>query len=119
VNLRSDSITGPIIDSTAPVALPDSFGLPLNTGYVTFFFGNRVPLQAGVTYFLQPVVQSGDLFGIFGGTFNYPGGELYSLGVGTPLTDYWFREGIVVPEPSVTALIFPALGIFVFAQRRR
>jgi hypothetical protein len=38
VNLRSDSITGPVIDSTAPVALPDNFGFPLNTGYVTFFF---------------------------------------------------------------------------------
>src|SRR6516225_2908893 len=50
VNLRSDSITGSIISSTAPVSLPDNFGLPLNTGYVTFLFPTEVPLQPGTTY---------------------------------------------------------------------
>src|SRR5882762_10044199 len=60
VNLRSDSITGSIVSSTAPVALPDNFGLPLNTGYVMFFFPAEVPLLPGTKYFLQPIVQSGD-----------------------------------------------------------
>src|SRR6266403_3568645 len=60
VNLRSDSITGPIIDSTAPVALPDNFG---PNGFVNFLFGSNVPLQPGTKYYLQPVGPSGDLWG--------------------------------------------------------
>jgi len=119
VNLRSDSITGPIVDSTAPVALPDNFGLPLNTGFVTFFFSTEVPLQPGVKYYLQPVVQSGDLWGIFGGAFDYAGGELYAQGQSTTLSDYWFREGIIVPEPSMVALLLAGAGIVVYARGKQ
>jgi hypothetical protein len=115
VNLRSDSITGPIVDSTTPVALPDNFGLPLNTGFVTFFFPAEVPLQPGVKYYLQPVVQSGDLWGIFGGSFGYTGGELYANGTAFT-SDYWFREGIIVPEPSMVALLLAGAGIVVYAR---
>jgi hypothetical protein len=113
VNLRSDSITGPIIDSTAPVTLPDNFGLPLNTGYATFLFGSRVSLQPGVTYFLQPVVQSGDSWGIFGGIFNYPGGAEYAFGNPSSSADYWFQEGIIVPEPSGFILFLFGVGLLL------
>jgi PEP-CTERM motif len=121
VNLRSDSITGPIIDSTAPVSLPDNFGRPLGSGsqYITFYFGNTVALQPGVTYFLQPVVQSGDLVAIFADTFGYTGGAQYVLGNPSPTTDYWFREGIVVPEPSTSALLLLAAGLWVQSRRSR
>jgi len=118
VNLRSDSITGPIVDSTAPVALPDNFGLPLNTGFVTFFFPAEVPLQLGVKYYLQPVVQSGDLWGIFGGSFGYTGGELYANGTAFT-SDYWFREGIIVPEPSTFAFLLVAVGIIAYARGKQ
>jgi len=118
VNLRSDSITGAIISSTAPVSLPDNFGFPLNTGYVNFFFPTEVPLQPGTKYFLQPVVQSGDLWAMFSGSFGYSGGELYAQGVGTTLTDAWFREGIV-PEPSSTALLVCAVGLWFACRRSR
>jgi hypothetical protein len=112
VNLRSDSITGPIVDSTAPVALPDNFGLPLNTGYVTFFFPANAALQPGITYFLQPVVQSGDSWGIFGSPFPYSGGNLYANG--TPFSSaYWFQEGIIVPEPSTCVLLLCAAGLWI------
>ncbi len=118
VNLRSDSITGTIVSSTAPVALPDNFGFPLNTGFVTFLFSSEVPLQPGTTYFLQPVVQSGDLWGVFGGSFGYPGGDLYAGGIaGT--SDYWFREGVIVPEPSTVTIVFLAAGICIICKRLR
>jgi len=109
VNLRSDSITGSIISSTAPVTLPDNFGFPLNTGYATFFLPTDVPLQPGTKYFLQPVVQSGDLWGMFGGSFGYPGGDLYANGI-PGSSDYWFREGVIVPEPSAVVLLVTGVG---------
>jgi hypothetical protein len=116
VNLRSDSITGPIIDSTAPVSLPDNFGFPLNTGYATFFFPNEAPLQPGTKYFLQPVVQSGDLWGMFGSPFPYSGGELYANGIAFS-SDYWFREGVIVPEPSSLAVVICAGALWIIGRR--
>jgi hypothetical protein len=119
VNLRSDSITGPIVDSTAPVALPDNFGLPLNSGFVTFFFPTEVPLQPGTKYYFQPVVQSGDQWVVAGGSFNYPGGDLYANGTAFS-SDYWFREGIVVPEPSSCVLLLCGAALcFRFRHAKR
>lgn len=117
VNLRSDSITGPIINSTAPVTLPDNLG-SVNTGFIDFFFGSTVPVQPGVKYYFQPVVQSGDRWGMFADSFGYAGGDEYSLGVSST-SDYWFREGIIVPEPSVTILLFVGAGVFAYGKRRR
>jgi hypothetical protein len=104
VNLRSDSITGPIVDSTAPVSLPDNFGSGL-TGFVSFFFPSNVSLQPGVKYYLQPVVQSGDLWDAITGVFNYAAGEQYVQGNSTTASDLWFREGVIVPEPSSCVLL--------------
>jgi|ERR1051325_4483571 hypothetical protein len=117
VNIRADSITGPVIDSTAPVALPDNFG-SLNTGFVDFFFASTVQLQPGVKYFLQPIVQSGDQWGMFADSFGYPGGEEYSLG-SSSISDYWFREGIIVPEPSAVVLLFAGAVVCFCAKRVR
>jgi hypothetical protein len=118
VNLRSDSITGPIIDSTAPVPLPDNLGSGLQ-GFVNFLFSGNVPLQPGVQYYLQPVVQSGDLWTAITGVFNYPGGDMYVDGASVNSSDLWFREGIIVPEPSTSALLVLAAGLWVQSRRSR
>jgi len=118
VNLRADSITGPIVDSTAPVTLPDNFGLPFTSGFVTFTFATTVPVQPGVKYFFQPIVQSGDQWVIAGGSFNYPGGDIYANGVAGS-SDYWFREGIIVPEPSTSTLLLLVAGLWVRSRRSR
>jgi hypothetical protein len=73
VNLRSDSITGPIVDSTAPVSLPDNFG----PGFVNFFFPTNLPIQAGDQYYFQLVVQSGNLWTAIADSFNY---SVYEVG---------------------------------------
>jgi len=112
VNLRSDSITGSLVDSTAPVSLPDNFG----PGPVNFFFPSNLPIQAGVQYYFQLVVQSGNLWTAFGDAFNYPGGDLWVDGNSTTLSDLWFREGIV-PEPSAATLMLFG-GAFWFMRRR-
>ena len=118
VNIRSDSITGAILSSTDPVALPDGWGSP-TSGYVDFFFPATVPLEPGTTYFFQPVVQTGDSWGMLGDAFNYPGGTSYVLGNPNSAIDYWFREGLVVPEPSVAVLLLVGAAAFVYANRRQ
>jgi hypothetical protein len=74
VNLRSDSITGTILATTASVFMPDGFGTGANRGYTNFFFSTSVSLTPGTTYYFQPVVQSGDVW-------SYPPDQLHQLKV--------------------------------------
>ena len=118
LNLRSGSISGPILDSTAPVRMPSLF-----RGVTNFFFANPVPVTPGVLYYFEPVVQAGlgnGLWNIDVSSFNYPGG-MFFFGGGNPQegTDLWFREGIVVPEPSERLLILVGSGVYVCARRLR
>ena len=80
-------------------------------GIGTFYFSTLVGLTAGQTYYLQPVVLSGDnpwAIALVGDT--YSNGQLYGGAGGftapfQPATDLYFTEGIVVPEPSALALV--------------
>jgi len=118
VNLRSDSITGPIIGTSDPITMPDNFGIPLSSGFVTFFFPATVSIQPGTTYFFQPVVQSGDSWAILAGVFNYGGGAEYAFGSASSSADYWFREGVVVPEPSIFSLgMLGTVGLWLGSRR--
>ena len=121
-NLRSSAINGPILGTTTPVVLGNGFA-----GSVNFFFASAVPVNPSTTYFFETVVQSGDNWGITvrsesQGDANYPGGVFY--GGLQPFTgsDLWFREGIIVPEPS-TALLFVlgsgVAGLIMKRTRRR
>jgi hypothetical protein len=114
LNLRTDSITGAVLASTSPVTLPVGF-----IGTVDFFFTNEVPLTPGITYYFQPKIQSGGPFSVSGDTFRYPGGNAFLQGIASRGDDLWFREGIIVPEPSVTALLVLGSGAFVYARRKR
>lgn len=121
VNLRS-GITGPILGSTAPVHMPNLFhGVP------NFFFDSPVPVTPGVTYYLEPILQGGPPAN---GTWNivgaastddggYTGGSAYSGGNLHPPIEYWFREGIVVPEPSAGLLLLVGSGLYVYVRRPR
>jgi hypothetical protein len=113
VNLRSSSIVGSIIASTAPVTFADGF-----TGTPNFLFSATVPLTPGATYYFQPVVQSGDLWSVQVAEFNYPGGIAWSQGIGLPGADFWFREGIIIPEPSAALLTLFGTGVLVFLRKR-
>ena len=121
VNLRS-GITGPILGSTAPVHMPNAF-----RGVPNFFFANPVPVTPGVTYYLEPILQSGPPAN---GTWNivgaastddggYSGGSAYSGGNLHPPIERWFREGIVVPEPSAGLLLLVGSGLYVYVRRTR
>jgi hypothetical protein len=107
LNLRATSISGTILGSTVPVSLNDRFA-----GTVDFLFPSPIAVTPGTAYCFQPVVQSGDNWGISAATYNYSGGTAFSQGSALPSTDLWFREGIIVPEPGSAALILLGSGIF-------
>ena len=112
INLRTTSISGPILDSSALVLLPD--GAPGAPSFFDFFFTTPVSVTPNTTYYFQPVVQSGDviLIGRFIQGSDYAGGTEYLKGLpGTD--DLWFREGIIVPEPSSLALLLLGCGLFL------
>ena len=114
VNLRQGSITGPILASTDPVSMPDSF-----SGHPDFLFSTPVSVTPGTTYFFQPVLQAGDsTWSIVGYNYNYDGGTAFIQGNPNIGSDVWFREGIIIPEPSGVWLILLGIGIFVWRRRR-
>jgi hypothetical protein len=100
INLRGDSIAGTLLGFTEPVVIPAHFA-----GFADFFFSTPVPVDPGSVYYLEPLVQSGNTWGVNQAGYNYPGGTLFAHGVPDPSNgDMWFREGIVVPEPSSASL---------------
>jgi hypothetical protein len=121
VNLRSNSINGPIIASTDPTFMPDGFGSAVR-GYTNFFFASGIWLTPGVTYFFQPVAQSGDSWAVIGDSnYRYTGGTMYVHGSPPQFGnfDLWFREGIyVVPEPSALSLLISG-GVLFYVRHKK
>jgi hypothetical protein len=100
VNLRSNSIDGAVISSTAPVFLPDRF-----LGTTNFIFGNTVSLVPEATYVLEVASADGDDFGAVRSDRSYTRGSIISEGIFYPGNNLWFQEGIInTPEPSALAL---------------
>ena len=115
VNIRSGSLSGAVVGFTSPVAVPDLFHGPTN-----FFFATEVALTPGVTYYLQPVIQSGQDFGTgYDNHYGYTGGNAFFNGTASQFDDLWFREGVIVPEPSTTALLLVGTGIFGYARKKQ
>ena len=112
VNLLADSIDGQVLASSDPVSLPDGYPGDNNVGFVDFIFATNVPVNPNVTYYFRPMIAAGDGFlaGRFIPVSDYTGGTEYVNGLpGTD--DLWFREGIVVPEPSILPILL--IGGFV------
>ena len=111
INLRSGSILGPIIGTTASVRMLNTF-----SGPATFLFASPVPLAPATTYYFEAVEQTGGSWDMYGVGSTYAGGSGFSAGVPTA-GNLWFREGTIVPEPSSAALLL--LGGAALASLRR
>jgi hypothetical protein len=109
VDIWSGSLTnGVLLGQTAPVTVGNFLA-----GTTTFFFSSPVALTPGSTYYLQPIIQSGDSESIGLAPNNYANGMAFLSGAADPGGDLWFREGIVVPEPSSLYLaILGLVGIY-------
>jgi PEP-CTERM motif len=116
VNLLADSITGPVIESTAPVTMPAGIVIE------TFLFSTPASVTPGTTYYFQPeVVQPGSddpWYVDVSEFFNYSGGSFYYNGTADLSSDLWFREGMVVPEPSPSWLVLLGSGVLFYARRK-
>jgi hypothetical protein len=109
MNLRSDSITGTILGSSEPVTQNSS-------GPANFIFETPLSVTPGTTYYFQPVIQSGAGWGAFVSSYNYPGGTAFVDGLAVPTSDFWFREGVVVPEPQSWALLLVGAGVLFYSR---
>ena len=116
VNLRSNSISGPIIDSTAPLFLPGNF-----VGITNFLFSTSVGLVAGTKYFLQPIISSGNPgIGSYVTDGSYTGGTGFYLGAPVIGRNLWFQEGVFgTPEPASAALVLLGGGAWLLMRRKR
>jgi MYXO-CTERM domain-containing protein len=114
LNLRSDSITGTILGTTAPMTMPNGF-----TGTENFFFPNTISMTPGITYYFELVLVSGGTWNVMDEPHTYPGGTAFVHGQPDGATDYWFREGILVPEPSAALLGMLGFGVLALVRRQR
>jgi hypothetical protein len=112
VNLRSDSITGTILGTTASLTLVDG-----RSGPVDFYFTTPVGVVPGATYYFQPVGQQGGGFGTLQAAYNYAGGTAFISGSAVTASDLWFREGIIIPEPRSGSLVLLAAGVWALIAR--
>lgn len=114
VNLRSNSMSGAILGTTIPMTMTNGFA-----GSINFFFASAVPVTPSTTYFFETVVLSGDNWGITLLGDTYAGGSVYASGFPVSGNDLWFREGIVVPEPSTAIFLLGGGIVALFVRRRR
>jgi hypothetical protein len=116
VNIRSGSLTGAILGTSLPVALPS-----LSVGTNNFLFSNPIALTPGTQYYFEPVLVGGGINVLAEFTFiQYSGGQATIGGTAKPTEDFWFREGVVtnVPEPSLAALLLIGSGV-MYCRRRK
>jgi PEP-CTERM motif len=109
INLRQDAYNGPIVSSTTPV-----FMINKGTETGTFYFSSNIPVTPNQVYYFEPVVLSAGSVNLgYKDSSTYVRGEPWINGVQSGPGDFWFREGVVVPEPS--AVILLGLGIVFYS----
>jgi hypothetical protein len=112
VDLLSGSITGNVIAASSPVTMPRLF-----FGITNFYSPTGTAVTPGTTYYFQPVLAAGnDQWTIIDNpNYNYPGGSGFAFG-SPQSSQLWFREGVIIPEPSLSLLL--VLGCISMAVRR-
>ncbi|HXC46774.1 MAG TPA: hypothetical protein VNU20_00685 [Candidatus Sulfotelmatobacter sp.] len=117
VNIRSGSISGPILGTSQPTVIPFS----VSPSVSSFRFSAPVTLNPGDVYVIEPFVVCGNT--LIGSTDanNYLSGNQILGGVAQTKIDLWFQEGISVPErrkwPLVRTGLIALIAIVFFNSR--
>jgi hypothetical protein len=124
VNLRSGSITGPVLGTSDTIDFPSFVFGNTNQGFAAFtnfVFSTPVAVTPGTKYYFEVVEGSGDDWTIGGiRADGYLGGDAIESGITQTGFDFFFREGIIqAPEPSTLALMAIGGGALTFWGRRR
>jgi len=113
VNLRQGSYNGPVVSSTDPVFLMNKI-----TQINAFYFPENVPVTPNQLYFFEPVLLSaGSLDAGYKASSIYDRGEPWVNGGPSGPGDFWFREGIVVPEPATVWFLLFGSAVFIWRCR--
>jgi len=91
------------------------------TGFTDFVFQNPVAVTPGTTYFLSvEALHPSSNWGYrkFSSGTEYTAGTEYRGG-NPGSGDLWFREGIIIPEPSSAALLLFGSATLFFTRRHR
>ncbi len=115
IDLRSDSITGPILGTSLSVEMADGFA-----GTADFLFAPETSVTPQVTYYFEFRITAGDTWAVTGmeDVYKYPGGTGIAMGRPDASLDFWFQEGIIVPEPSTGVLLLGGLAVILLGRRR-
>lgn len=113
MNLRSNAINGPIIGTSQLLVLANGFA-----GSTNFIFSSAVGVIPNSTYYFETSVVSGDQWGITAMGNDYPNGNYYGGNTSAVGGDLWFREGIVVPEPTTGAVLVAGLLVASLVRNR-
>jgi hypothetical protein len=117
VLLRAGGESGPLIAASSPLSIDDGavltrtylFETPvaLNPGDLYYFGMDLLETDSPDTRMVVSIIDHGD---------PYPGGDLVVNGLVNPGMDLWFREGLMIPEPSPGHLL--ALGALALFHRQ-
>jgi hypothetical protein len=107
VNVRENDFSGLVIGTSEQSIV--SAG---SSGPVRFWFSVPLILTPNSTYFLDVSLLSGTSWGIGGVGDQYPNGTAIFWGTSQEI-DYWFAEGIVVPEPPSGSLLLVGIVMLV------
>lgn len=116
IDLHSDSIAGPILGTSQPVQMADGFA-----GTADFLFAPEISVTPQVMYYFEFQVTAGDSWCVdaMEDVYKYPRGTAIVMGRPDVSLDVWFREGIIIPEPSEVALLLAGLAAILLGRRRK
>ena len=112
LNIRSGSISGPIIGTSEATVIPPSSSPRVSS----FRFAQPMSLTPGSLYVIEPIAVCGSTLIVSTGRNSYIGGTQILGGIAQTNTDLWFQEG--TSSPARRAWLLPGAGLIAFVLLR-
>lgn len=111
LDVRAGSLGGITLGSTTGT-------VPSSGGVFHFDFASTIPLTPGQLYVLVPVQFAGEAQAVVLTGNSYFGGTAIIQNSVAPGNDFWFREGVSVPEPAPLLLLGAGAAALLLLRRR-